>query len=156
MSRSLCTVSKEHGILFKACSRAYSPIQRCKIQTKPDNLVFSQCERMNECDRNAICSNTYDGFKCQCKVSRFHSIVTAVLGDLVSKSRLLNCKIVEKPIGKGIFSFAFFYVILLLENSRYLSWRIYEFEGFLSKRDIWVSQKSSKKSVLLSPYYCYY
>ncbi|ULU02771.1 hypothetical protein L3Y34_002395 [Caenorhabditis briggsae] len=29
--------------------------------------VFSQCEQANECDRNAFCSNTYDGPKCQCK-----------------------------------------------------------------------------------------
>ncbi|CAB3402805.1 unnamed protein product [Caenorhabditis bovis] len=29
--------------------------------------VFSQCEQSNECDRNAYCSNTYDGAKCQCK-----------------------------------------------------------------------------------------
>ncbi|CAD6188433.1 unnamed protein product [Caenorhabditis auriculariae] len=29
--------------------------------------LFSQCEQRNECDRNAFCSNTYDGYKCQCK-----------------------------------------------------------------------------------------
>ncbi|CAI4230491.1 unnamed protein product [Auanema sp. JU1783] len=29
--------------------------------------LFSQCERQNECDHNALCSNTYDGYRCQCK-----------------------------------------------------------------------------------------
>ncbi|KAJ1374160.1 Transmembrane matrix receptor MUP-4 [Parelaphostrongylus tenuis] len=35
------------------------PDGKCKL--------FSQCEHMNECDRNAICSNAYDGLKCKCK-----------------------------------------------------------------------------------------
>ncbi|KAE9418454.1 hypothetical protein Angca_009775 [Angiostrongylus cantonensis] len=35
------------------------PDGKCKL--------FSQCEHMNECDRNALCSNAYDGLKCKCK-----------------------------------------------------------------------------------------
>ncbi|KAK0416294.1 hypothetical protein QR680_012402 [Steinernema hermaphroditum] len=29
--------------------------------------VFNQCEHLNECDRNAVCSNAFDSYKCQCK-----------------------------------------------------------------------------------------
>uniref|UniRef100_A0A183FQQ7 EGF-like domain-containing protein n=1 Tax=Heligmosomoides polygyrus TaxID=6339 RepID=A0A183FQQ7_HELPZ len=65
-------------------SEQCGPNEECRFNTKGEMVcqckrgavqqadgkckVFSQCERMNECDRNAICSNTYDGFKCQCKV----------------------------------------------------------------------------------------
>uniref|UniRef100_A0A1I7XQI4 EGF-like domain-containing protein n=1 Tax=Heterorhabditis bacteriophora TaxID=37862 RepID=A0A1I7XQI4_HETBA len=67
------------------CSSAEQcgPNEECRFNTKGELVcqckrgsvqqidghckVFSQCERSNECDRNAICSNTYDGYKCQCK-----------------------------------------------------------------------------------------
>uniref|UniRef100_A0A0M3KES8 VWFA domain-containing protein n=1 Tax=Anisakis simplex TaxID=6269 RepID=A0A0M3KES8_ANISI len=29
--------------------------------------VFNRCEQHHDCDRSAICSNTYDGYNCQCK-----------------------------------------------------------------------------------------
>ncbi|KJH45793.1 EGF-like domain protein [Dictyocaulus viviparus] len=45
------------------------PNEECRFNAKGEMVcqLFSQCERMNECDRNAICSNAYDGIKCQCK-----------------------------------------------------------------------------------------
>ncbi|RCN51669.1 EGF-like domain protein [Ancylostoma caninum] len=67
-----CSSSEQCGpneeCRFNAKGEMVCQCKRGAVQQRDGKCkVFSQCERMNECDRNAICSNTYDGFKCQCK-----------------------------------------------------------------------------------------
>ncbi|VDO52382.1 unnamed protein product [Haemonchus placei] len=67
-----CTNSNQCGpneeCRFNAKGEMVCQCKRGAVQQSDGKCkVFSQCERANECDRNAICSNTYDGFKCQCK-----------------------------------------------------------------------------------------
>ncbi|TKR77104.1 hypothetical protein L596_018138 [Steinernema carpocapsae] len=55
------------------CKRTYSGEYTCQCndeatQTSDGSCkVFNQCEHTNECDKNAVCSNAYDSYKCQCK-----------------------------------------------------------------------------------------
>uniref|UniRef100_A0A915AKQ6 Transmembrane cell adhesion receptor mua-3 n=1 Tax=Parascaris univalens TaxID=6257 RepID=A0A915AKQ6_PARUN len=59
--------------LNEVCRRYLEGQHRCRcehpavIAHDGKCRVFNRCEQHHDCDRSAICSNTFDSYKCQCK-----------------------------------------------------------------------------------------
>ncbi|VDM42590.1 unnamed protein product [Toxocara canis] len=59
--------------LNEVCRRYLEGEHRCRcehpavIAHDGKCRVFNRCEQHHDCDRSAICSNTFDSYKCQCK-----------------------------------------------------------------------------------------